>query len=377
MATANRRIVLAIPTDHAFLRDLLCGAARHLRARRRPLIHLPDLDGLDGCPPWVAGLIVPVVKPEWVARLRRLQRQGRPVVNVATMLDDLPLPSVVTGNHAIGALAAEHLLAHGHRRFGFLPGPDGQAFPERFAGFREALAAHQLPCELIAAATLSGSARTAAISRWIRDVAKPAAIFAGNDFHARTAAQACQDAGIAVPGHLAILGVGNDEVWCETAQPSLSSIDLDSRRIGDLAASLLLRLIDGGPQPPAPLVVPPARVVVRESTDRLAVADPRLADLLGHLRDHPDGSVDVAGLVSRSGRSRRSLELLCREQLGDSPARLVARARIDRAQVLLAQTAEPLRRIAELLGFSSLIHFARVFRRYTGMNPSAWRRQQA
>lgn len=71
------------------------------------------------------------------------------------------------------------------------------------------------------------------------------------------------------------------------------------------------------------------------------------------------------------GRSRFS-DLLKR-LTGDSPKQALNRARIDRAQRLLATTDAPITRIALDCGFTSSQHFAAAFRAYTGCSARAYR----
>jgi hypothetical protein len=66
----------------------------------------------------------------------------------------------------------------------------------------------------------------------------------------RSARQACSrrlppPRGIQVPDEAAVIGVDNDEVFCALAEPSMSSIALDTRRTGYAAAALLDRMMAG------------------------------------------------------------------------------------------------------------------------------------
>lgn len=59
---------------------------------------------------------------------------------------------------------------------------------------------------------------------------------------------------------------------------------------------------------------------------------------------------------------------------GAPPARYARAARIRRARALLAEGDQPVKRIAELLGFSDVQHFTRCFTVATGQPPAAYRR---
>ena len=90
-------------------------------------------------------------------------------------------------------------------------------------------------------------------------------------------AEICDTNGIDVPEEVAILSGDNDELLCSISAPQLSSIQLDCRSIGEQAARLLERMMNGGAAPQRPMLVPPLRVVARQSTDLQAIDDPEIA----------------------------------------------------------------------------------------------------
>src|SRR5204863_167060 len=73
-----------------------------------------------------------------------------------------------------------------------------------------------------------------------------------------------------------VVGIGNDVLMCELARPSLSSVALPSEQVGYEAAALLDRLMAGEPPPDRPILLLPLGVVVRQSSDLLAIRDPEV-----------------------------------------------------------------------------------------------------
>jgi AraC-like DNA-binding protein len=71
--------------------------------------------------------------------------------------------------------------------------------------------------------------------------------------------------------------------------------------------------------------------------------------------------------------SKRSLSMKCRALLGDSPAQLFTRFKIQKAVQLLSHTDRPVKEISYELGFENPYHFSRVFRRICGTTPSTLR----
>jgi AraC-like DNA-binding protein len=85
-------------------------------------------------------------------------------------------------------------------------------------------------------------------------------------------------------------------------------------------------------------------------------------------------SLSVDEMAQRMQTSRRSLSMKCRELLGDSPARLFARYKVQKAVQLLMYTGRPVKEIAYDLGFENPYHFSRVFKTFYGAAPSSLRK---
>jgi len=99
-------------------------------------------------------------------------------------------------------------------------------------------------------------------------------------------------------------------------------------------------------------------------------------DLLSRLRRHLwrcEGSYpSAADSAQRFGISLRSFYRSLAAS-GCSYRSLLDEARCERARRLLAETDEPVARIAERLGYADSSNFSRCFRRWYGKTPSAWR----
>src|SRR6185312_11856635 len=98
-----------------------------------------------------------------------------------------------------------------------------------------------------------------------------------NDQRAREVLDACRLVGMHVPEEIAVLGVNDDELFCEMANPPLSSVVHNARRIGYEAAAMLHRLMEGK-KVVADIEVDPLGVTARQSTDLLAIEDPEIAN---------------------------------------------------------------------------------------------------
>lgn len=99
----------------------------------------------------------------------------------------------------------------------------------------------------------------------------------------------------------------------------------------------------------------------------------RLAAVVDHIVAAPGADLTVATLAERAHMSPRHFARAFKAATGASPARFVANSRLDAARFHLAETLEPLKRVAERCGFASADVLSRRFRDRFGVTPSAYR----
>jgi len=213
-------------------------------ARRcRPVLLWEDLDHWegDGIAAWVRSR----------EEIERLQRLGVPVVNVSSWLAETPFPSVLSDNRAIGRLAAEHLLERGLERFAFFRVLDTAYARDREAAFAGKIRAAGFECRALYPRSAPSDTQTghpadpdeSQLADMLRALDVPVGVLAVTDFLGRHIIEACQETGIHVPDELAVVGVDNETLFCEMAEPQLSSVALAGEQMGFQAASLLDDLI--------------------------------------------------------------------------------------------------------------------------------------
>jgi AraC-like DNA-binding protein len=117
--------------------------------------------------------------------------------------------------------------------------------------------------------------------------------------------------------------------------------------------------------------------VARVLEDALAGASGTPSILLD-LRGWLDGHLDRASLATAARALSRASRSLQRDLSGARTTfqRELDAARIRLAKRLLAETDSPLTEIAYDIGCASPQHFSKLFRRVTGVAPSAWRDRQ-
>lgn len=301
------------------------------------------------------------------------------VVNVsAARIPGVDFPTVTADVAVAAKLAVRHLLDQGFRHFGYFA-PLGVSYVDmHYHGFVERLDEAGLDCSLFPARRGRGERaawlkQQEELEQWLQELPKPVAIVTWTSERGREVLYACRALGLLVPEQVAVMGGDEDSLLCETCNPPLSGVELTSERIGFEAAALLDRMLHGEQRPKEPILIEPTRVVVRQSTDTLAITDPDLARAVAYIRAHAATPIQVSDILREVAVSRSWLERRFQEVLGRSPAEEIRRVRIERTKRLLADTDLSIPRIASSSGFNSREYLAHAFKQATGLTPREFR----
>ena len=328
-----------------------------------------------GAEKWqVDGIIANRLPPELSALIRR-HRTPTIVMNDIGR-EVRPIARILCDNAAIARLAAETLAGKGFENFAFVGERSGIHWSvARERVFADEIARRGFPCRVYQADEGGGAEDGRRLQDWLRALPRPTALFAAYDIRARQVLDACHAAGLAVPDDIAILGVDDDEVICETAAPALSSIPLSMADAGFRAAELLDRVMSTGRRPrgAADIIFTGTHVAARRSTARDAVADALVRRCRALMEANVGRPFNVADLVANLGVSRRTLETRFRAATGRSLNDEITELRIRRAKTMLAKSALPQSAIAAACGFCDASHLNVIFRRHCGAPPSAFR----
>lgn len=204
--------------------------------------------------PWVSAAL------SGLASAERLQ-----VVLVGSGPPDQPIVRI--DDVQVGRCAAEHLIALGHRRIGFVGGePEGvphlPVAADRRAGCRAALRAAGLdlaPQDVFPGDFTISAGEQAA--DWLLAMPdRPSALVAASDEVAMGLMHRLRQSGLSVPGELSVVGVdGHDMAHLF----GLTTVEQPVREQGRRAAEILLALMAGDPVGSQEF---PTRLVIRETT---------------------------------------------------------------------------------------------------------------
>jgi AraC family transcriptional regulator len=100
-----------------------------------------------------------------------------------------------------------------------------------------------------------------------------------------------------------------------------------------------------------------------------------LRRILEYIEANLDSNIRLDNLAREVGVSAFHFSRLFKQSTGSSPHQYLLHRRLDRAKTLLRQRATPLADVSTSTGFADQSHFTKVFRRFTGVTPSEYRRQ--
>lgn len=164
------------------------------------------------------------------------------------VIADHPVPglaaSTVKADNVEGArLATEHLIRHGHQRIGCVLGPRSSVPAlERFAGWRRAMRDARLktPQDVLRWTGFDRAGGYAAATELLSIAQPPTAVFVSTDQQAIGVLRAVVDAGLTIPGDLAVIGFDGIAEGGYTV-PRLATVQQPLGAMAQRAIGLLLR----------------------------------------------------------------------------------------------------------------------------------------
>src|SRR3954452_5124601 len=379
------KVALLVETSRGFGREFLLGMARYSRLHGPWSFHITPGDYKQ---------VVPKMK-QWggagiVARIAD-DRTARAVIDaqlptIAIGLTDeqmsprSPLSKfseISSDPVEVSRLAADHLLERQLLQFAYVGRKDRGWARRREKAFRTYLGERHFEVHTYKAPKLRKDRvwekEQAFLARWLSALPRPIGVFACDDDRGREVLEACKLAGLRVPEDVAVVGVDNDQVFCELADPPLSSVALNAETAGYRAAALLDGMMRGKERKRRQIVVEALGVVTRRSTDIVAVDDVEISNALHFIRRQHGRNLSVDRIAAEVGLSRRTLEKRFREVIGRTILDEVQLTRLDRAKRLLLETTHPISKVAELAGFGSAGYFIQFFQKQVGKTPRKYR----
>lgn len=383
------KILVVIPTDTFTQRQTLEGLLEYAHHRPNPpwqlhldlndmnpqAIHRPQTWGCSGIIAYVrdvrdrrkytqSGLPTLLIDP--YGSKRQEKRTTRKVVSIINDHDDE------------GRAAADYFLARGYTHFAYV----GTAKPlpwstNRRNGFARRLAKTGHRCIIYPDLSLREQDDFALESKrlvaWLKALPKPVALFAVHDRRAQQIISTAVNAGLRVPEDIAVLGVDNDTLLCETTVPAISSIDVHSHDKGRRCGIILDMLLQGRA---CPTIIRDLHrtIVTRHSTDATVGVSPLIAKAMSHIQAHLTDNLRVKDIARLCGCTPKTLQKMAHRTFGHPMGDEIRQKRLDLAAQLLATTRRTVGDIAQSCGFCGASHLGIFFKAAFGQSPSVYRR---
>lgn len=376
LPTVHPRVGIWIDTTTRSGQDIVQGILSYVRANTTWRISLPELiKGHQQLNQHPVGDGV-FVQLNDAAQADRAAELDVPVINVCGESTPDNIPSVSTDAGTVARLALDHFVALGFRRVAvgcWMERSSGQELTDHYIRLAKA---SQLDAEVIECdPTRPWEETRDSMVGWVQRLPEKTAILATDDALGQLILDACSAADRQVPGDLAVLGVGNDELICGIAEPPMSSIVLDNRRVGYEAARCLHQMMQRGARGKGVVHISPIEIVARRSTDQLVVDDPEVAAAARFIREHALEGIKVADVLAAVPLSRRVLETRFRSQFGRTLHQEILSVQLENIKELLRSTDLSMFQIASRSGFRHVEYMSVVFKREIGTTPSEYRRQ--
>lgn len=312
-------------------------------------------------------------------------RARKPTVDFSFRRPRLKFSRVLIDHAQTARLVAEHFVTRGFTNFLFYSDYENWSFEERGTAFVEGLrqAGHkccwlrwnQSPVYDAAGHYEEWRKKRKWLTTELKRAPKPVAVFAGADWMAMDIVETCEDARLRVPEQVAIVAPENSFLAVESMVTPISSVEPNLEAMGYRGAALLDDLMDGKPPPKQPIRMPPLGLIVRKSSDILAVNHEGVARALRYMWDHYREPIHIGDLARVAGISLRGFQEAFMEHIGRPPRDELHRIRIDHAKQQLTMTAKKTEVVAAECGYPNINSFWVSFRKTTGIPPAQYRKK--
>ncbi|MBC2607649.1 AraC family transcriptional regulator [Pelagicoccus albus] len=377
----NKRIAILVETSLNSGRQIVRGISRFARERNDwSIFYLTGQLGamaFDPLEEWQGdGIIARIANTELY---RNVQTCDVPTVDVLGNVPDSSYPVVRCDENAISTLVGNHFHNRGFKHVAFFGLADElwslSRRQELSSYCRELLGTEldALEFEHSERSSQNWNSYIIKIQNWIESLPKPVGIMVASDQFGPDILAACHASGLSVPDQISLVGVDNDQPFCEICQPQLSSVEPNHELVGYEAAALLDAMLEGKQPEQRVTEVPPTILHVRQSSDATAIEDPALAKALLFIRNNACEPISVEEIAKAAGVSRSVLQRRFKTSLNQTILESILAVRINRAKEMLATTSLPLPDVAERCGFRHQEYLGFVFKKRIGITPGRYR----
>lgn len=178
--------------------------------------------------------------------------------------------SIIIDNFKAGYEATKHLIDQGCHRIVHVGGRlNRNVYNDRFKGYKQALADYSIEFidELLIISNLSDTSGIKIVQELLRLKTIPDGIFTANDNSAVSVICELKRAGLRIPEDIAVVGFNDDPV-SRVVEPNLTTIHYPGREMGEIAASTMIRILEGTLFEKVNSIILNSELIIRKSSLR-------------------------------------------------------------------------------------------------------------
>jgi len=371
----QKNVVIKLRLETATGRNILAGVLKGIRDKDNCAINIAsDDDGFMRLAERASAIVADTSAN--VATIQKAIADGKAVV----LLNDWRfkehpsnLGHIRTDDGEIGFKAADYFMSIGRfRSFGFVPAYANKEWSvKRGRAFALRLGRKGHECQAFS----HGRDDTKEIGAWLKELPKPAAVFCAWDAVAAEVASAARSAKVKIPSQIVLLGVDNDEVYCSSSSPQISSIEFDAENEGRMGIKLLLKMMKSRKGGVSRTICcgSARRIVERESTRPPTPAAYMIERAIKFIAENATKGIGPQDVAEHLGISRTLLDLRFREMGDATVGEHILERRLAALSTMLRKSKSPIYRAVKDCGFGSVNHAKAVFKKRFGMTMREWR----
>ena len=314
------------------------------------------------------------------AYLEFVRDLGLPAVDLSVFGQDAGLPSLEFDPADIACQARAHFFERGLHHFAWYPDDDAPPVRFRKVAFVKAMAEHDIKVHPIPSFHTSDGQQNwqdaaRKLGEYLKTLPRPIGVLCFSDEWGLKVMQACQQVGLSIPEDVAVLGINNNTLVCESLSIPLSSVMLDMEAWAYEACAMLDKLMDGKPIDKGLTRYPSSGVVTRQSTDVVACDHSEVAKAVAFIANHYHKPIGVDDVVEATRMTRPGLKRAFSRHLRRSIREEIQRVRVRHIKRLLRETDYTIETIAGEVGFAGPRQLYQTFERVETLTPRQYRLQ--
>lgn len=375
------KILLLIDYSSEFDRKLLRGLVKYSKENTNCLFyrlpsHFSSMYGPEGIIKWAKDWEADAIVGKWESdSVDLLEELDIPIVLQNYYHRSLTYSNLTGDYKGTGRMAARFFAERKFQNYAFF-GITGVVWSEeRCEGFEQEI--KRIKGEFFCYKTKKTyDEMREEISKWLKQLPKPIALFCCDDDHALFISETCKLYNINIPEEISLLGVDNDDLICNISDPPISSIELEIERGGYAIGRLIDQQIKTGHKDTFNIVINPIRIELRQSTEKHNIKIPYILDTVKYIESNYHLDLTIESLLTKIPLSRRNFEVKFRDALNMSIYQYILNCRCNHLADLLLTTDRSLTDLAIEVGFKDYNNVSRVFKKYKGCSPIEFRQKK-